>query len=124
MLRAGYGQHDKYVKSNTAMSDKFCRVVDLKTIPEEGCKVVYFQQKEVAIFRHAGEVYAVDNLCPHRQSPLSAGEVCEGILSCPWHGARFELATGHGLPGAHQADIGSYPVRVVDQSVELSACAD
>ncbi len=102
------------------MTERYSKVADISAIREDGCKVVYFQQKEVALFRNNGEVFAVDNLCPHRKAPLSAGSVSQGVLSCPWHGARFELSSGKGLPGPHQADIASYDVRVVDGAIELA----
>jgi nitrite reductase/ring-hydroxylating ferredoxin subunit len=48
----------------------------------------------VCLFAEGGEVYAVDNRCPHMGFPLHRGTVCDGILTCHWHHARFDLATG------------------------------
>jgi len=42
----------------------------------------------------SGAVYAVDNRCPHMGFPLHKGSVCDGILTCHWHHARFDLASG------------------------------
>lgn len=84
------------------------------------CKVVFFRQREVGIFRHGDEYFAIDNLCPHRQAALSLGEVEDGVVVCPYHQARFDLRTGKGLPGPHQADLTSYPVRVEGESVLLA----
>lgn len=41
-----------------------------------------------------GKVLAVDNRCPHMGFPLDRGTVRDGILTCHWHHARFDLATG------------------------------
>ena len=32
--------------------------------------------------------------CSHRGGPLSEGRVADGCVTCPWHGSRFDLATG------------------------------
>ena len=53
--------------------------------------------KEIAVFRpRSGELFAMDNRCPHRNAPL-----CEGLLDnqhviCPFHGHQFDLRTGRG----------------------------
>jgi nitrite reductase/ring-hydroxylating ferredoxin subunit len=39
-------------------------------------------------------VYAVDNRCPHMGFPLHKGSVADGILTCHWHHARFDLESG------------------------------
>lgn len=102
------------------MEDGFVRVADIAEI-EPGCsRVVYFAQKEVAIFRVDDNFYALDNLCPHRQAPLSAGEVVNGVVTCPRHGARFDLKTGKGLKGPHQSDIACYQLRVDGTSIQLA----
>src|SRR5690606_11370564 len=50
----------------------------------------------IAVFAPAGsaDIYAVDNRCPHMGFPLHKGTVCDGILTCHWHHARFDLASG------------------------------
>ncbi|MFQ5651129.1 MAG: Rieske (2Fe-2S) protein [bacterium] len=83
-------------------------------------RVVYFKQKEIVIFKVNGEFFAVDNLCPHRQAALSTGEVADGVVTCPWHGARFDLKTGKGLEGPHQADLGCYQVYVEGTAIKLA----
>ncbi len=98
---------------------RFVRVADTRAIPENGNKVVVLGGTEVAIFHHEGRFYALANLCPHRQAPLSAGEVARGIVTCPWHGARFELATGKGLPGPHRCNQQAFPVRIQGTEIHL-----
>ncbi len=102
------------------MPDHFVKVAEVAQIPEGGSKVIYFNRKEVAIFNCRGVFYAVDNLCPHRQAPLSAGRVEGEVVVCHWHGARFDLRTGKGLEGPHPHDIGCYRVKVEDGEVKLA----
>ena len=49
----------------------------------------------VAVFRtRAGEVYATQAACPHREGPLADGLVGGRCIVCPLHGYKFDLATG------------------------------
>ncbi len=66
-------------------------LIDLQ---RDGVKVVPTGDRSVAVFYSDGEVYAVDNRCPHMGFPLSRGTVRDGILTCHWHHAKFDLAGG------------------------------
>lgn len=48
----------------------------------------------LALFRHQGEFFALDETCPHRGGPLHEGMIQEGVLACPWHLWQFDLKTG------------------------------
>ena len=70
----------------------------------------------IAVFFHDGKVYAVDNRCPHMGFPLDRGSVKDGILTCHWHHARFDLSSG-GTFNPFADDVRSFPVTVVDGEV-------
>ena len=58
------------------------------------------QQEEIAVFRSRdGKLFAVENMCPHRQGPLSGGIMGDGKVVCPLHGHKFDLVTGQGSEG-------------------------
>jgi nitrite reductase/ring-hydroxylating ferredoxin subunit len=59
-----------------------------------GPKVVSGGRHGIVVFPSDGDFYAVDNRCPHMGFPLHQGSVCDGILTCHWHHARFDLASG------------------------------
>ncbi|MBD3731376.1 MAG: Rieske 2Fe-2S domain-containing protein [Sphingopyxis sp.] len=50
--------------------------------------------KKMLVFLVEGEPVATVPRCPHAAGPLHEGEVCGTILTCPWHGWTFDLATG------------------------------
>ena len=64
----------------------------LVEVRDAGCDVIYDQ---------------LDNRCPHAGGPLALGRVtADGLcVECPWHGARFQLATGKHMGGPGQADV-------------------
>jgi nitrite reductase/ring-hydroxylating ferredoxin subunit len=47
----------------TIQTGRYQRALRLEAIPEEGCQVVEIEGQTLALFRHQGQVYAVDNLC-------------------------------------------------------------
>ena len=81
-----------------------------------GCRVVTGGGHAIAVFHHDGQVYAVDNRCPHMGFPLDRGSVKDGILTCHWHNARFDLASG-GTFNPFADDVRSFPVTVRDGQV-------
>lgn len=50
--------------------------------------------RKVAIFRVEGQLYAIDDICPHRGGPLSDGDIEDGMVICPLHAWGFDLKTG------------------------------
>ena len=70
------------------------RVGTLAEIEGRGCTVIAAGGHGIAVFAHEGRVYAVDNRCPHMGFPLSRGTVRDGLLTCHWHHARFDLEGG------------------------------
>ena len=67
----------------------------------------------------AGEFYAIENMCSHDGGELSGGEICGTEITCPRHGARFDLKTGAVLSPPAFEDIATYPVRVVNNMVQV-----
>ena len=65
----------------------------------------------IALFVSDGRLYAVDNRCPHMGFPLDRGTVADGILTCHWHHARFDLEGG-GTFDQFADDVRAYPVEV------------
>ena len=92
------------------------RVGSIDELKTGGCRVVTGGGHAIAVFHHDGRVYAVDNRCPHMGFPLDRGSVKDGILTCHWHNARFDLASG-GTFNPFADDVRSFPVTVVDGEV-------
>jgi len=76
-------------------------------------RVVSVGDRPVLLLRHAGRFYALDNRCPHMGFPLERGSVDDCILTCHWHHARFDLASG-GTFDQFADDVQTYPIEVRD----------
>ncbi len=79
--------------------------------------MVELQGKKIAIFNVDETFYAVDDTCTHVGGPLSEGELEGTKVTCPWHGAMFDVKTGgvHGPPASD--DIRSYEVKIEGEDV-------
>src|SRR4051794_30072500 len=75
-------------------SDTFVRAAALPELREAGRLVVHVDGNTLSLFADGDAVYAVDNRCPHMGFPLHRGTIADGILTCHWHHARFDLCSG------------------------------
>lgn len=78
----------------TSPPGNYIRVAALDELHERGVIVVRGDHVPIAVYPHEGGVAAVDNRCPHMGFPLHQGTVKDGILTCHWHQARFDLCSG------------------------------
>jgi nitrite reductase/ring-hydroxylating ferredoxin subunit len=89
-------------------------------IRAKGVVVVKSAAHPIAVFASGEGFLAVDNRCPHLGFPLAKGTVKDGILTCHWHHANFDLKSGCTFD-TWADDIPSYVVRVVGTTVEVAA---
>lgn len=88
---------------------------------DETALVIEVKGQEIALVRTGGEVYAMQNDCPHAGQPLGDGEIIEeGVLECPGHGARFNVATGEVVQGPAAEPVTTYDVEVVDGMIRVA----
>jgi nitrite reductase/ring-hydroxylating ferredoxin subunit len=69
-------------------------MIDPKAVAEGAAKLIRVKSEEVAVFKNAGELYAIQNNCPHEGGQLCKGWIEEGEAVCPLHGHKFNLKTG------------------------------
>lgn len=67
----------------------------------------------------ASDVHVVDDVCSHDESPLGAQDLDGNVVTCPRHGARFDVKTGAVLRSPAPVGIASYPTRIAGGWVEV-----
>jgi nitrite reductase/ring-hydroxylating ferredoxin subunit len=97
-------------------SDNLVRAARLEEVRAAGRISVRLAGRSLALFFHGGKVYAVDNRCPHMGFPLHRGTVQDGILTCHWHHARFDLESG-GTFDQFADEARVFPVEIRDGEV-------
>jgi 3-phenylpropionate/trans-cinnamate dioxygenase ferredoxin component len=95
----------------------FAPALPLADLPEGQIKRV----GEILFCHNEGKVYAIENRCSHMGEPLECGRVRWGWISCPAHGARFDLETGDALNSPATLPIRTFPVRLVNGMIEVAA---
>jgi nitrite reductase/ring-hydroxylating ferredoxin subunit len=93
-----------------------CRAASLDELREAGRLVTHVEGHTICLLTEGDEVYAVDNRCPHMGFPLHRGSVSDGILTCHWHHARFDLCTG-GTFDQWADELRRFPVEVQGDDV-------
>ena len=96
--------------------DTFVRATSLEELGAAGRLVVHLDGHTLALFLDGDAVHACDNRCPHMGFPLHRGTIKDGILTCHWHHARFDLCSG-GTFDQWADDLRSYAVEVRDGDV-------
>ncbi len=91
------------------------RAGTLAELQQKRC-IVLTADRPVVVFHHGGRIFALDNRCPHMGFPLHRGNVEDGILTCHWHHARFDLTSGCTFD-LWADDVAVYPVEVRDGEV-------
>ncbi len=79
---------------------------------------VRFGSELLVLVRQGETIHALHERCAHAGGPLSKGTIVDGCLQCPWHGSRFELATGHVRRGPSVYDQPRYEVRLGESGWE------
>jgi len=75
--------------------------------------------QKIAIFNIAGTYYAIGDTCTHRGGPLSQGAVEGTTVTCPWHGAKYDVTTGDVLSPPAPRGVGSYKVFVEGNDIKV-----
>jgi nitrite reductase/ring-hydroxylating ferredoxin subunit len=88
----------------------------LEELRQKGCLSVIGQGYDIVLFYHEGKVYALDNRCPHMGFPLSRGSTRDGILTCDWHHARFDIKTG-GCFDLWADDVPVFDVDIIEGNI-------
>lgn len=90
-------------------------VARLEDLPPDSVRHIKLGKRDIALVRVGDEVFALSNVCRHAFGPLADGFLDGHVLTCPWHGWRYDVRDGStDHPNAH---VATYPVAVRDGEV-------
>lgn len=96
---------------------EFVKALATTELPAGKAVAVELNGKKVAVFNVDGTFYAMDDTCTHRGGPLSEGQVDGTVVTCPWHGAEFEITNGQVLGPPAPGGVTSFEVKVEGNDV-------
>ncbi len=82
-------------------------------------KSVEVEGELIAVFNFNGKFYAIQNVCTHDGGILTGGTVEGRVITCPRHGAQFDITTGAVLRMPAFAPVSTYEVRVDGGEVQV-----
>jgi nitrite reductase (NADH) small subunit len=86
-------------------------------LPGQG-KTIAVDGKPIAVFNVGGTFYAIDDTCLHRGGPLGEGELEGNVVTCPWHGWKYDVTTG--LSTWNPAvKVGCYPTKIEGDDLKV-----
>ncbi len=98
---------------------EYVEVLDVSELPINQMVKVSVLGKEVLLANVDGAYFATSNKCSHLGGSLVKGALDKNIVTCPRHGARFDIKTGNAVQEAKVAmikmqvkDLESYQVKV------------
>ena len=104
-----------------AASPQFQVVGDASEVGDEKGKAYQVDGIQIAVIRHGGKLYAIDEFCTHADASLAFGPLKDGCVACPWHYAEFDLETGEAKSLPAVEGVKTYPVReTADGKIEVA----
>ena len=98
---------------------EFVKAAGIDEIPAGQGKTAEVGGDPIAIFNVDGAYYAIGDSCTHQGAPLSGGHVVDNVVTCPWHGAKFDITNGDPLSPPAFGSVACYKVRVGADGVEI-----
>jgi nitrite reductase/ring-hydroxylating ferredoxin subunit len=97
---------------------EFITVAKVGAIAEGKGETFVVDGRLVAVFNSGGTYHGIDDLCPHMGASLGAGEVHDGVVTCPWHAWRFRVCDGTWCDNP-KLKIDRFEVRVVGDEIQV-----
>jgi len=88
------------------------KVAATADIPLGQMKAFSVDEEPIVICNVDGDFYACQDMCSHQELPLDGGQLTGCVLTCPWHGATFDVTNGAALSMPAVSPIVTYPVKV------------
>ena len=98
---------------------EFVKVAKSEDVAAGRGKMVEVSGRKIAVFNVGGAYHAIDDTCTHRGGPLSEGEIEGTKVTCPWHGAVYDVTTGQVLGPPAPKGVSRYNVRVSGNDIEI-----
>ena len=95
-------------------------VATVEEIPPGGRKSILVEDIPVLLLRVGEAFYAIEDVCTHDGQPLTDGPLQGCEITCPRHGARFDVRTGAALYMPATEPVATYEVEVRDGKIYVA----
>ena len=98
---------------------EYLEIAPASELPPGQRLFVEIEGKPIVIFNIAGQYFSIADVCSHDDGPVCEGSLDGYAITCPRHGAQFDIRTGKVLQMPAVVDIPAYPVKIVDGMIQL-----
>jgi 3-phenylpropionate/trans-cinnamate dioxygenase ferredoxin subunit len=98
---------------------EFLEIAPSSELPDGERLFVEIGGKPIVIFKIANQYFSIADVCSHDDGPVGEGKLDGYSITCPRHGAQFDVRTGKVIQMPAVVDIPAYPVRVIDGMIYL-----
>jgi len=98
---------------------EFVDIAPASELPNGERLFLEVEGKAIVIFNIADQFFAIGDICTHDDGPLGDGDVEGYNIVCPRHGGEFDVKTGKAVQMPAVVDIPAYPVKVVNEMIQL-----
>ncbi len=95
------------------------KVANTGDVPEGHGVAVEAAGRDMALFCVDGKYFAIDGTCTHKGGPLAEGEVNGNVVTCPWHGAGFNVTSGEVSSPPAPSGVTCYKVQVDGSEIKI-----
>ena len=103
--------------TGAARGDRFVPAIKASALSPGEMTWVAVDRERVLVANVDGTFYALQDVCGHRQAPLSKGTLAGHVIECALHFAQFDVRTGKLLSGPISADVPTWEVRIEGDTV-------
>ena len=121
-LIAGAREVKKDNTTYTNRQDGFVQVCQVAEIENDRAKMFCIGAERIAVFKTAGKLFAISNVCKHQNGPLGEGKVIDGCITCPWHGYQYLPHNGQSPP-PFKEQVSTYDVIIKEGYVWVNPVA-
>ncbi len=93
------------------------QVATIDEVPPGGRKSVVADDVPALLLRIGDDFYCIEDVCTHDGQPLTEGRLEGRAITCPRHGAQFDVGTGQALCMPATEPVRTFPVEVRDGKV-------
>lgn len=95
------------------------KVAQTSELPPGKGMAVEVEGQTIALFNVDGAYHAIADTCTHAGGPLSDGRLDGNVVTCPWHGAVFDVTTGEALGPPADDNVHHYQVQVEGDDIHV-----
>ena len=101
------------------MSEEFIKIADITDIGLNQSQSINLEGIDILICHTNKGIFAIEDRSSHADIPLCGGQIIENFISCPVHGAVFDLTDGSVQSPPAFEDIKTFEVLLEDTSISV-----